>query len=52
MVPVGDPDPPPLAVTVAVNITNCPKFDGLTLLIKEVVVESLFTTCVTFPELV
>ena len=37
-VPVAVPEPGALAVTVAVNVTDCPKTDGLTLETTEVVI--------------
>ncbi len=43
-VPVGVPTPGATTLTVAVNVTDWPKSDGLTLEIKAVVVESRFTT--------
>ena len=36
--PVGVPDPGALALTVAVNVTACPKTDGLTDVLTVVVV--------------
>ena len=42
-VPVGVPDPGETAVTVAVNVTNCPATDGLADDATEVVVFAGFT---------
>jgi len=42
--------PPPL-VTVAVNVTDCPKTDGLGDELTAVVVAGLFTTCDFVPAL-
>jgi len=42
-VPVGVPEPGAAAVTVAVNVTDCPKTDGLTDEVRGVVVEAWVT---------
>jgi hypothetical protein len=44
-VPVGVPTPGATTATVAVNVTDWPKADGLTLDVSAVVVEFRFTTC-------
>ena len=43
-VPVGVPAPGAVTVTVAVNVTDCPKTDGFTLEVTTVDVESTPTT--------
>ena len=45
-VPVGVPEPGAFAETVAVNVTDWPKSDGLADESTAVVVESLLTICV------
>ena len=53
-VPVGVPEPGVAADTVAVNVTTCPKADGLLVELTVVVLESWLTTCgdVSVPELI
>jgi hypothetical protein len=46
-VPVGVPAPGGTALTVAVNVTDWPETDGLAPELTEVVVEALFTVCVS-----
>jgi hypothetical protein len=46
-VPVGDPAPGAFTVTVAVNVTDWPKTDGLADEARVVVVFALLTTCET-----
>ncbi len=46
-VPVGVPAPGAVTVTVAVNVTDCPKTDGLTDEATVVDVLALFTTWLT-----
>ena len=45
-VPVGVPAPGATAATVAVNVTDCPRFEGLRDEVTVVVVPSLFTVWV------
>lgn len=42
-VPVGVPDPGDTAATVAVKVTDWPKTDGLTLDVREAVVDAVLT---------
>ena len=42
-VPVGDPAPGAVTVTVAVNVTDCPNTDGLTDDVRVVAVLALLT---------
>ncbi len=44
-VPVGVPAPPPLIVTVAVNVTVCPKTEGFGAEVTLVVVPARLTVC-------
>jgi hypothetical protein len=46
-VPDGLPAPGLLTVTVAVNVTDCPNFDGFALEVSVVDVSALFTTWLT-----
>ena len=50
-VPVGVPAPGADALTVAVKVTDSPKFDGLLFDATDVDVLALFTTCVSVEEL-
>jgi hypothetical protein len=45
-VPVGVPEPGATALTVAVNVTDCPNTDGFTDEVTVVELLSLFTVCV------
>ena len=45
-VPVGMPDPGAVAVTVAVNVTACPKTEGLLFELTEMEEFARFTVCV------
>ena len=45
-VPVGVPDPGGIAVTVAVNVTDCPNTEGLTVDVTAVPVPTRLTVCV------
>jgi len=45
-VPVGTPAPGALAATVAVNVTDCPKTEGLAADDTELLVADWFTVCV------
>ena len=49
-VPVGVPEPGGSAVTVAVNVTDCPNTEGLADDVTVVVVVSWFIVCVSVPE--
>jgi hypothetical protein len=49
-VPVGVPDPGATALTVAVNVTDCPNSDGFTDEVTVVELLSLFTVCVIAAE--
>ena len=49
-VPVGVPEPGALAVTVAVNVTDWPKTDGLAVVATLVVVLALLTTWLSADE--
>ena len=49
-VPVGVPDPGATALTVAVNVTDCPNSDGFTDEVTVVELLSLFTVCVIADE--
>ena len=49
-VPVGVPEPGATAVTLAVKVTDCPKTEGLALDVSVVVVPALFTTWVSWEE--
>jgi hypothetical protein len=51
-VPLGEGSPKPgfVEVTVAVNVTDCPKFDGFGEEVSDVVVATLLTTWVKGPE--
>jgi len=44
-VPVGTPEPGALAATVAVNVTDCPKTEGMADDETELVVADWFTDC-------
>jgi hypothetical protein len=46
-VPVGEPAPGEVTVTVAVNVTLCPKTDGLRDEVRLVLVDALLTTWLT-----
>jgi len=46
-VPVGDPAPGAVTVTVAVNVTDCPNTDGFTDEVRLVLVLALLTTWLT-----
>ena len=46
-VPVGEPAPGAVTVTVAVNVTDCPKTDGFVPEVSDVLVDALLTTWLT-----
>ena len=47
IVPVGDPAPGAVTVTVPVNVTDCPNTDGFAEDVRLVLVFALLTTCET-----